>query len=103
MTQAYRQFLTDLALMFSNDTKMIEQDVRDLYAFEKRISVVGRRWCAIVAARRSPCDLVPLDDGRTTSTAERNRAHDDRQSLSNLQHERSLCFASQCHATLPLL
>ena len=43
MTQAYRQFLTDLALLFSNDTKMIEQDVRDVYAFEKRMSVVGRR------------------------------------------------------------
>ncbi|UJR14935.1 hypothetical protein I4U23_001917 [Adineta vaga] len=38
LTTAYRQFMRDLALLLTNDTTMINQDVDDIYNFEKKIS-----------------------------------------------------------------
>jgi hypothetical protein len=40
MNIAYRQFMVDLASALTNETSMIEQDVRDIYEFEKEISKV---------------------------------------------------------------
>lgn len=37
---AYRQFIHDLATALTNDTSMIANDVRDIYEFEKKISLV---------------------------------------------------------------
>ncbi|CAF1075040.1 unnamed protein product [Adineta ricciae] len=37
-TRAYRQFINDLALALSNDSTTIEDDVRDIYEFEKKIA-----------------------------------------------------------------
>ena len=39
-TRAYRQFINDLALALSNNSTTIEQDVRDIYEFEKKIASV---------------------------------------------------------------
>lgn len=41
-TEAYRQFLRDLAMILANDTRMIETDVRETYEFEKKIAQVDR-------------------------------------------------------------
>ncbi|UJR31747.1 hypothetical protein I4U23_019225 [Adineta vaga] len=38
LNKAYRQFITDLALSLSNSSSTIENDVRDIYNFEKKIS-----------------------------------------------------------------
>lgn len=40
ITAAYRQFIRDLAKQLSNDTSMIDQDVAEIYAFEKDIAQV---------------------------------------------------------------
>lgn len=37
---AYRQFIHDLATALTNDTTMIVNDVREIYEFEKKISLV---------------------------------------------------------------
>ena len=37
---AYRQFIRDLAAALTNDTSMIDQDVKEIFAFEKTISKV---------------------------------------------------------------
>ena len=40
ITAAYRQFIRDLAKQLSNDTSLIDQDVEEIYAFEKNIAQV---------------------------------------------------------------
>lgn len=40
-TRAYRQFINDLALSLSNNSTTIEDDVRDIYEFEKKIASVS--------------------------------------------------------------
>lgn len=39
-TRAYRQFIHDLALSLSNDSSTVDEDVRDIYEFEKNLSKV---------------------------------------------------------------
>ncbi|CAF0725068.1 unnamed protein product [Adineta steineri] len=38
ITQAYKQFIYELAKSLTNDSTMIENDVRDIYEFERKIS-----------------------------------------------------------------
>ncbi|CAF3073352.1 unnamed protein product [Rotaria sp. Silwood2] len=39
LTIAYRQFIYDLAMSLANDTTMVDKDTRDIYEFEKKISI----------------------------------------------------------------
>ena len=41
VTSAYRQFMTDLAKSLTNDTSAIDQDVIDIFEFEKMIATVN--------------------------------------------------------------
>ena len=41
VTNAYRQFMTDLAKRLTNDTSAIDQDVIDIFEFEKLIATVN--------------------------------------------------------------
>lgn len=38
---AYQKFMRDLAMALANDTTMVEQDVKDMYAFEKNLAQVA--------------------------------------------------------------
>ncbi len=38
---AYQNFIQDLATALTNDTSTIEQDVKDIFEFEKNISMVS--------------------------------------------------------------
>ena len=40
ITAAYQKFMRDLAKALTNDTTMIEQDVTDIYEFEKNLAKV---------------------------------------------------------------
>ncbi|CAF2118844.1 unnamed protein product [Rotaria magnacalcarata] len=44
LTNAYRQFMHDLAASLTNDTTAIDNDVQDMYEFEKKISLF--HWTA---------------------------------------------------------
>lgn len=46
ITEAYRQFMRDLAAELSNDTSAITNDVRDMFLLEKAIAQVGIELCA---------------------------------------------------------
>jgi ABC-type lipoprotein release transport system permease subunit len=40
VTTAYRQFMTDLATLLTNDTSAIQTDVQDIFELERNISQV---------------------------------------------------------------
>ncbi|CAF4786055.1 unnamed protein product, partial [Rotaria magnacalcarata] len=40
ITIAYRQFISNLARTLTNDTSMIDQDVKEIFDFDKNISKV---------------------------------------------------------------
>ena len=43
VTAAYRQFMRDLAKALATDSSMIDQDVTDIYEFERNIAQVSHR------------------------------------------------------------
>lgn len=42
MTVAYRQLIGDLARTLSNNTSTVDEDVADIFKFEKQMAVVGQ-------------------------------------------------------------
>lgn len=64
---AYKQLIHDLATALSNETSTVEQDVTDLFDFEKEIAQV--RHQSFSAGLHAWRDLVLLDQCRTTRPA----------------------------------
>ena len=67
ITEAYRQFMRDLAAELSNDTSAITNDVRDMFLLEKAIAQVIHSLHAFHSIIRH-LHLVPLDCSRATSS-----------------------------------
>lgn len=67
ITLAYRQFMTDLATLLTNDTLTINNDVIAMYLFEKQIAeVMSYLGTWIISQNR--CLSVSLDKHRTTTS-----------------------------------
>ena len=61
ITAAYRQLIGDLARTLSNDTSTVDQDVADVFQFEKQMAIVRTRTLNCMPSNLIA--LVSLDDG----------------------------------------
>lgn len=60
VTVAYREFMRGIALALTNSTSMIDDDVKEIFEFEKHIAKVATFECK--ASGRTFVHVVPLDE-----------------------------------------